>query len=185
MLGIGLGLGFVRRRGGAAGPGPTWGTAFSTTLDMDEGGWTGYTGVTILDAVVVTRSGSKVRVTFTAAMTHDSVLAKAFLGHAAASGDAYDFDGGQVQLLFSGSPGVTVPMATSVVSDEATFALDETKNVIIAAFLSSDFLRFAAGVTGASSYYKLGDDAATTNKSGYTIAPHAGATYIPKIETFA
>lgn len=100
-------------------------------------------------------------------------FAKAYIGHVGV-GDAYDFDGNQVQLLFSGNPGGTVT-AGGLTSDEATINLTDLSNIVVAVYLSSsaDMPRDTAS-SGYGLYYKVGDDAATTDATGYSTSAYSG-----------
>lgn len=173
------------------GGGGTWQTTFNATaMDSSDSGWGGYTIRQVLSAAQITVSGSKIRVTVEAEPgatgSGGITIDKLYVGHKAAAGDAYDFAGDQVQILFSG--GASVALTTNslqVVSDEATFAIDETKSLLVSAFFSGvGHLGVDTG-TPADSYYISGDSAATTNTSGYTAYATTFTFFVRKIEAFA
>lgn len=138
----------------------------NTTWDASDG-WNGHTVRVWLPASQITQSAE----TLTLKLGYkdaDWTFAKVYIGHAAASGDAYDFDGTQVQVLFSASAGGTVSVG-GLTSDEITYSLDETKNLVVAIYLASATTvpKHAIG-SGETCYYCSGDDAATTNTGGYS-----------------
>jgi len=105
---------------------------------------------------------------------YDSTWAfdRCFIGHQAAVGDLYDFDGGQKEVTFDGgSHGATVGVGGKV-SDTIFFQLDETKNLILSFYFSN----YAAipkklGTTGYDMWHKIGsDEAQKTDVTGYTRA---------------
>lgn len=150
---------------------PTWHTAASTTLSTDSTGWNGFNVRQRISASVLAFSGTKVRVTLQAANTGGFTIDHAAIGHAAAAGDAYDFDGGQIVLTFSGgSAGVTVASAGTVLSDEMVFAFDKTKNFIIAVhFSAASAVRSVGAATGWTGYYKsAASEVLTADVSTYT-----------------
>lgn len=58
-----------------------------------------------------------------------------WVGHKASSGNAWDFDGNQVQLFFSGNPEGSVT-ASGLDSDEESFSFDGTKDLILSIYSS-------------------------------------------------
>ena len=77
-------------------------------------------------------TGTKLRVTVQSGATLEGGWDKLYIGHAAASGDTYDFDGTQVQLFFSGSPDGRIEAGgVSLTSDPVTYAFDKTKPLVI------------------------------------------------------
>jgi len=114
-----------------------------------------------------------------------------YVGHAAVSGDAYDFDGTQVQLLWSGSASGSITTAdTSLTSDAVSYAFDKTKPLVISAYVpgpaNSTNLRsdFGSGVAGFSRNINAsGDQAATTDVTGYTTSSSRLEGF-PQVEVF-
>jgi hypothetical protein len=181
LTGVGCGGASCNRGGG---------TAYDVTLLPGTGdpGWGGYTFVQVIPAANLDAvSGTQMRVSVFANMSITET-ATIYVGQKAAAGDAYDFNGNQVQLLWSTSGTLAGSGAsTTFVSDWVTLgeAFDEAKDYVIAAQFTSNggacTVRFAAK-SGDSNYYKLGADAATTNKSGYTANQTDKAELISKIE---
>lgn len=157
-----------------------WGDAvgpFSQTSDSAD--WVGYTLLVVFDDGIVTPGGTQVRVTFKAGSAEGGNITNAYIGHAAGAGDAYDFEAAPTQLLFSGAAGVNIGVGATVVSDPVTFTIQAAKNLIVAFRSNGDtgadsFARNLS-VTGADQYHKNANDAATVDKTGYTLNS-AGAT---------
>lgn len=149
-----------------------WTTAFSDTLNSNSAGWNGYTMRQLLAASQITGSGSNIRVTIEASSGQGFNIDTLYIGHQAGSGDPYDFDGGQVQLLASGSGSFVVAAAGTLTSDAAVFAYDETKAIIIAAHFDGagfESVRGRSAAGAGTNYYKSGvNEAATTNVTGYS-----------------
>lgn len=95
-------------------------------------------------------------------------FAKAYIGHRALTGDAYDFDGNQVQLTFSGSAGGTVG-AGGLLSDVIKFNFDETRDIIVSLYLPSSVSTPKYSISGITTYGLASvDNAADSNVTGYT-----------------
>lgn len=76
--------------------------------------------------------GGNIGVTLDFGAATSGTLNNMWIGHAAASGDAYDFDGNQIRLTFGGSNSSAVG-ASSLVSDNIVgFTYDVTKPLIVA-----------------------------------------------------
>jgi len=122
----------------------------------------------IIPAVKLSGSLSKVIVSF-GHWSADYTINEAWIGHAAAAGDPYDFNGDQAQLLFSGSPSVTI-VSGGVLSDVCTVSLSDASPIILSlrwgAFWSVPRLTTEPGFLF---YYKIGvDEAGQTNVTGYS-----------------
>lgn len=168
--------------------GGEWRTTMSQTLNNNTTGYGGFTIRQWFAAGVISLSGNPVRVRLTPTTTGlNTILTGIYIGHAAGAGDAYDFDGAQVQVLFSGSGSVTLTAGgASVTSDEIGFALDETKNLIVSMqHAATSSVRDVSGL-GANyvSYQKAGAEAATTNVTGYSTLSGT-LTVCDLIEVFA
>lgn len=141
------------------------------TLDTTYGGFSSaYTIVQKIPASALTVNGASVNVTFAAQPGGTLQIIDAFIGHAATSGDAYDFAATPTRLTFSGSNGVTTATGGTATSDTATFALDETKDLLVAININTATLKAVATASGYAIYWKVGAEAATVNKTGYTLA---------------
>lgn len=143
-----------------------------STWDADAA-WNGETGRFIIPSTALTGTSTQFRLTL-AYRSSSWTFDKVYLGHAAAVGDVYDFDGSQVQVLFSGAAGGTVGVG-GLESDTTVFNFDPTKNVVVAIYFSgaSSPPRDSTS-TGYGVYYKAGDDAATTDASGYSASGYNG-----------
>jgi len=138
-----------------------------TTWDASDG-WNGHTVRAVIPASLLAVSGTTLTLKLAYKDTNWS-FSKVYIGHVGV-GDAYDFDGTQVQVLFSASAGGTVT-AGGLTSDQITYSLDETKNIVVAIYLSGAATvpkHVSAG--GENCYYISGDDAATTDATGYSSA---------------
>ena len=123
-----------------------------------------------IPASALSTSGTTVAVKLRAHSSDALNISAAWIGHAAGSGNAWDFDGGQVQLTFSGSNTVAIGGGTEATSDYVEFALDETQDVIVSFQTSSNTrVRQNTGATGWSSHAKASaSEAGTTAPTGYS-----------------
>jgi hypothetical protein len=102
---------------------------------------------------------------------------KVYVGHQAAAGDLWDFAAAPTAVLFSGVAGGTVGVG-GLTSDQTTFSLDETKNLVISLFHSSSTnVPRDDGSTDYLLYYKAGDDAATQDATGYSTSASSGQAH--------
>jgi hypothetical protein len=152
---------------------------FATTVSRGAGtngtGYNGYTARLKFAASVLSTSGSRVRVTFKAGITQPLCVNNAYIGEAAASGNAWDFAASPVRLTFNGgASGFTTPAGTNMVSDGIAFALDEAKSYIVALEVAVAGGPFGTDYTsppaGWSTYYKTGGvaDAGAVAPGGYS-----------------
>ncbi len=149
-------------------------TLYSQALDTDQNGWDGFTLVQRFEAAALTMPSGNIltmTVRFEAAAAEGLTITNAYIGHAAASGDAYDFSATPVQLLFSGSGSVAISAGATATSDSASFVYDKTSALLIAYYVgggaSVDSLRKKTGLSNINRYAKAANDAATVNKTGY------------------
>lgn len=155
----------------------TLSTIATNSLNADGAGWTGYTIVVRVNAAQLLASGAGVvGVTFAGGSVEGFQISAAYIGHAAAAGDSYDFESTPAQLSFSGSAGVTIA-AGGTAKGTASFVIDPAKALLISyniASNSNDTLRQLAALTGWTTYYKgAAAEASTVNKSGYSTATPA------------
>lgn len=153
----------------------------SVTLNANQTGWGGYTIIARFGAAALSTSGSVIRLRFVPVTSGNNVtIGACYVGHAAGAGDAYDFDGTQVAVTVSGSGSFALTAGGSAVtSDNITYALDETKDLLIAMNMSAtaDLRRNTSTGSNYNMYFKAASaDASTTNKSGYT--PAANQSYV-------
>jgi hypothetical protein len=120
----------------------------------------------------VTTSGTSVRITLLRGDTESYKIDKMYIGHR--SGTGCDFDGGQVKVTFNGgSNGCTVTTSADVLSDEITFSVDETKDLILSFYTTDgdyDKFPYESAEPSVKLYYKdsAGSDTALTTVSDYS-----------------
>lgn len=149
----------------------TWQTTYSRAFTSNQSGLGGTNLRCVIGSSDLAFSGSnKVRVTLVAATAAGFVLDAAAIGHGAASGDTYDFDGAQIALTFAGgNAGVTCSANSSVLSDEMTFALNNTKNFVVAAHFSSGSTRIVSAAGTTDSWQKTAaSEVLTSDVTGYS-----------------
>lgn len=119
-------------------------------------------------------SGSTCRLTITGPSIRDSSISSMYIGQAATSGNAYDYDGGQAQVTFGGSSAKLLGTNEVSVSDPVTFTIDQSRSIIVA-FNLDTALSALAYISGLSSNYvsynRAGSEAAslTSKSSGYAV----------------
>ncbi len=167
-----------------------WQISAQESQDTNGTGNASYTLVNVITAATMLYSGSKFRLTLVPPTTgNNTVIGAMYAGHAAAAGDVYDFDGTQVPVTVGGSSSFTLTAGgADVVTDEISYSVDETKSFIVAfqcpATPASDVRYKATAATGWSYYYRLLLDAATTDKTGYSLSS-ASNVAVSKIEVSA
>ena len=122
----------------------------------------------------------KVRVTFRSGASGEGLsISSAYIGQAADSGDAYDFQATPVQLKFSGNNGFDIAVNSTITSDEAVFSIPTGKNIIVSFVVddsAADNTRYKTSLSNYQYYLKASaDEAATVNTSGYTTGANAVA----------
>jgi hypothetical protein len=156
---------------------------FSATLVTADLGWQGYNIRQLLPPSVLTGASGTGNITVTlltdtgTAGTIDSL----YIGYAAASGNPYDFDGNQVQLLFSGVSSIAVSGANTYTSDATPFTLDNTKSLIVATHFNTigTVNSKNVAVVGATTYFRSSPDT-----SGETIPVPTVFTVENNLDTF-
>lgn len=152
----------------------TWQSTFAGgTVTHAENTWGGFTLRMVFPASALTTSGSRVRLYLQSTPSNSNTsIDKVYIGEKAAAGDAYDFSAAPTQVFFNGNAGFTFNGSNDIkVSDSTTFSLDETKNYVISVYMSTatgDYLGWVTDSSLTSNHFKLGDDASTTNATGYT-----------------
>lgn len=144
---------------------------FAQTLNADSGVSASQTFVVSINPSETSAAdGNKIRVTFEAASGDDLDILSAWVGHAAVIGDNYDFDGGQVQLLVGGNGAFSVAAGEEQVTDEVDFVYNPTQILLIAFATDTGVtsLRSFSYGSGVDNWSKAGNDAATTDKTGYS-----------------
>ena len=169
---------------------------FSETLNADGTGWEGYCLVQRIEAVRLSRSGKRVRLTLRASSTSDAYIDRIYISRPAPAGDPYDSaaDLTQVNFLVTLPPGaLVIPAGQSVTlplgpSQDITYNLDEGQPLLIAVDFSATHpsgikCTKAVPTEQACAYYKSGAEAAKPDRSGFTQLP--GIYLIEKIEISA
>lgn len=132
---------------------------------------------------VAGNGGSKIRITLEGATSGSITFSAIYVGKAASSG-SYAFATTPQQVLFSGSSSVTPPTSSTVVSDEVSFSLDTSSDLVVSLYASgSGTVRAKTTLTGWATYYKSGNDASTVAATGYTSSSN-DTIAISKIESF-
>ena len=147
-----------------------WETAFWCNPASDSAGWNAFTLRQFIPAASVLKSGSKIRVKVQGGSTEGATFDAMYIGPSDTLGDDYDMDGTQQQILWAGIGGKAVGISEVATSDELTFTLDETKDMVLTAHFtdaSHDIVRGGTH-TGANSYNKSANEAATSNVASYT-----------------
>ena len=172
----------------AAAAGGTWQTTWTNSLTSDTSDFGSGTNIRqYFDASVVTTSGSKVRITFSAGSASNATLTSVYCGHV--GGSAPNFDGTQIRVTFNtGSNSVTIPGGTSKVSDDIIYSLDQTKHFMAAMFLNggagTGVLRQNFSTPTSTRFTKATttDESAMTSPAGY--GSGAVDVCVSKIEVF-
>ncbi|WP_377830069.1 hypothetical protein ACFKHW_12965 [Bradyrhizobium lupini] len=128
-------------------------------------------------------SGSLVRVTLAASTSAGFSVDGAYIGHQAVSGDPYDFDGGQVQIKVGGAASFSTGAGGTVLSDAISFALDHTKNLIVAIHYTGTSAIGGTGLAGAANYYKVAaDETSVSDVSAMNLDGSGVVRAVTKIE---
>jgi len=187
---IAASAGSATATGAAAGVSGEWLVAFSTTPSVNVFGQSTLNARQHIASSVLTASGSKFRLTLTASTSTEGChIGHMYAGHAASSGDAFDFDGTQVEVKVSTATSFLVPQGGSVVTDENIYTFDASKNFIVAMYFDSapnDSVGAKTALTGATYYFKVtADEVATTNVTGYSNSGTTSTTrLLMKIEVW-
>jgi hypothetical protein len=169
---------------------------FSETLSADEAGWEGYCLVQRIEAVRLSRSGKRVRLTLRASSASDAYIDRIYISQPAPAGDPYDSAADLTQVTFVAlvppgalfiPAGQSVTLPLSPVQD-ITYNLDEGQPLLIAVDFSAAYpsgikCTKAVPTEQACAYYKSGAEAAKPDRSGFTKYP--GIYLIEKIEVSA
>lgn len=151
-------------------PEATASVARANTLGGTTLSFTGHTIVNRIGSALILATGGEggVTISIKAQAGAGTTVGKAYIGHKAASGDAYDFETTPVQILFGGSASKALAAGESAVSDKAAFIIESGKDVLVALYITGANHAKQGATADLYTYYKGGDDAATVNKSGYT-----------------
>lgn len=140
---------------------------------------------TLVDVIAApfSKSGTKVRLTLTAGATA-ATISDLWLGHAAAAGNAYDFDGTQVQATVAAATSFTVPANSSIVTDAMNYAFNASKNFAVAFFPTAG--DFFGGVAGSTLFFGSGgtDTSSVTAKAAGFGSVASRIDIVSEIEVF-
>lgn len=143
------------------------------TTTSGTAGFGVYTVVSKFLTPALAASGSICRLTLTGPGIGGQSISAMYIGQGATSGNAYDFDGGQVQVKFGGSGSRFLATSEVVVSDDVSFAITQAKPVLIAFNLdtaASNLTRATGLSSDYISYNLAAAEAANTSKSaGYEV----------------
>lgn len=170
--------------------GGSWAPLYDQATNLAGTGWTGILFRNIFAVAGYSglpSTGSKVRVTASAVSAGGTMgISGMYVGHAAASGDVYDFNGSQVQILFGGSGTVNVSAGATTLSDEINFTFDATKPLIVSVAFNASFTgRRSAGLPSGFDSYDLSGGSGSVGTTDVTGMGAAGyVTGISKVEIF-
>lgn len=135
--------------------------------DDDNPGLGGRTMRGVIQSCLVLRSSPAVRF-LPAYRASPYTIAKAYIGHQAETGDNYDFDGNQVQLTWDGNPDKLIN-ANDLWSDLVQLEITKSKALVFSVYLSGvATIPCSTTLYQFPCYFKDGDDAATTDATGYS-----------------
>lgn len=119
-------------------------TVFTIAMLLDsakfsnDNGKSSYTIVTKIPAAYLTQSGSSCFLSLVLPVTAGTI-SNIYIGNVATTGNAYDFDGNQVEVKFGAASGTTwvVGGPNAISSDEIAFAITRTSALLIAFNMST------------------------------------------------
>lgn len=168
-------------------PGGAWAISAQSSVAGNSTIWNGYTHRQLIGPSALSNTGgSHVRLTLIAGTSVGATIDGVYIGHAAASGDVYDFETTPTQVLFSGSGSVSIGAGATTVSDAVAFSIDGSKTLLISVhFSGSSNISVEATRSGWTEYNKAAvSEAATVNVSGYSAGASA-AYLISKVESYS
>jgi hypothetical protein len=185
MLRVNNLIGFGAKRVSAP---ATWLVNAAATMNSGDSGYNGVTLRQVIQAAgIANTGGSKVRVTLQASPVFSFTIDGIYIGHAAASGDPYDFESTPTQLFFGGSAGIgPVAVNAAAVTDEAVFTVQASKALIVSMHFSATSyasVQFPNTTTDWQVYIRTANDAAVVNTSGYSTQTGIKASMVSKIES--
>lgn len=165
MMGLPAGLGALKGAGGST----PWLVTANLTKTGGESGWNGYT-LRILVPGSALAAGSRVRFRLGAGTLAGGLMniGAAYFGKQAASGDPWDFAAAPTQVLFGGLSGVSISNNSERVSDEVVMAVTAEPHLLSVYFNGASDVAVIGSAPGFAYYYRLANDPATVNASGYT-----------------
>lgn len=160
-------------------PVESWHSVFTTTMGLNGSGMQNHTIVTAINGPF-SHAATKIRIKVApnSSQYGNVIINDCWIGKKANSGDAYDFDGTQVRVKFSGNNGVTLTQGGSLtLSDEATISFSTGDDILVAFNLGNSPAMGAGANAAITSYFKASSaTAGDTNKSGFTAV--SGYSYL-------
>lgn len=132
---------------------------------------TGYNMRIRIAASQLAKSGSRVRLKLRGVTSGTTLsVATVYIGHKAASGDAWDMDGSQVAVTVGGLAAFSLPAGTFEYSDWVDYALDETRDLIVSFYTVSGDVRAKTGSSANFDWWlkQASNETSVANVSGYT-----------------
>lgn len=145
-------------------------TLSNRNLNTQTTGLTGFNVVAQIPAAQLSRSGTKVRFLIRGPTSGTGVMTGVTFGHKAAAGDAWDTELTPVAVTIGGSPVTSLAVGASTWSDWITFALDETRDVLVKMHVASGGnVRLNNGASAGITYHtkSAASELTTANVTGY------------------
>lgn len=147
-----------------------WVTSFSQSFDTDSVSWANYSCRQVIDASILSTSGTKVRLTFRAGNSQNMKVDHVSIVEQDSGADG---KAAPTEVLFSAASGFDCAAGAEIVSDELSFAIDESKSYLVIWDFSSDSskddMRKKTGLTGRTHYYKGSTDSYSSQTvTGFT-----------------
>lgn len=152
--------------------------------------WNGYTIRQLIQTSAITRTGSKIKISFKATTVSTASINACYIGIAgniSLGQDAYDFSAAPTQVTFNGgSPGFSITSTSDIASDEITFDFDGNSAIIIAFHVTSASNNWSStSITGTSVYTKAAvSEASTLDVTGYALHGSVTVIGVSKVEVF-
>ena len=134
---------------------------YSSGINTTYSQWPNYTIRNLISASLISTSGTQVKVLFHSGTSSCRIIS-AYIG---TSGGTYNFNGDQVQLLFSSSGDSGVFTGTKE-SDWVTFSLNEASDLCVATALGSNAYCYGIYTSSVNEYTIAGSHASETNPGG-------------------
>ena len=118
-----------------------WKTAYNIPITINGNnagiGWQGQCLVQIITASRLTNSGSKVRITLRGPTTKNLIIDKVSISRVSGTPPPPNSAADLVEVRSGGASGVTIPAGAPKTLDDTNYALDRTKNLLIAFNINS------------------------------------------------
>lgn len=153
-----------------------WDTAFtSAAFNTNSTGWNGWTFVQRIEAGVLTKSGSKLRLFLTGPTSGVSNLNSIWIGHGVSSPNDYSFDGTQVQVRYGGATSFSFGN-TTIQTDDIVYPYSNSNPLTISIdFAGTSNMR--RNTTSSANYAawqrNIALDASNQSKASYSVATDA------------